>query len=55
MGHDAPMSSKAARRPGWVRVVAVPVELDELDGALSGLVGLPTRLFWSGPAPETVR
>lgn len=55
MGHDDPMSSKAARRPGWVRPVAVPDSLNELDGALSGPVGLPTRMFWSGPAPETVR
>ncbi|MDN5917322.1 MAG: hypothetical protein L0I76_19860 [Pseudonocardia sp.] len=49
------MSSKATRRPGWVRVVVVPHSLDELDGALSGLIGLPTRMFWSGPAPATVR
>lgn len=48
-------NAAAARRPGWVRAVAVPDSLDELAGALSGHIGLPTRLFWSGPAPDAVR
>ena len=51
----APMSSAAARRPGWGRAVAVPDSLDQLTGTLTGIVGLPTRMFWSGPAPEAVR
>jgi hypothetical protein len=44
-----------ASRPGWVRDVAVPLDLEELRGRLSGLVALPARLFWSGPDPRAVR
>jgi hypothetical protein len=42
-------------RPGWVRDVPVPATLDELRGALTGLVALPPLLFWSGPDPRRVR
>ena len=42
-------------RPGWVRDVQVPRDLDELRGAVEGVVGLPARLFWSGPDPRSVR
>ncbi len=42
-------------RPGWVRDVPVPAALGELRGGLSGLVALPSRLFWSGPDPRSVR
>jgi hypothetical protein len=44
-----------AARPGWVRDVPVPHALDELRGSLTGSVGLPARLFWSGPHPRSVR
>jgi len=30
--------------------VAVPESLDELTGSLDGVVALPLRLSWSGPA-----
>jgi hypothetical protein len=33
----------------------VPVALTELHGRLHGVVGLPARLFWSGPDPRAVR
>lgn len=52
------MSSDVAptsRRPGWVRDVSVPHALDELRGSLEGRIGLPARLFWSGPNPREVR
>ncbi len=29
--------------------------LDELRGTLTGVIGLPARLFWSGPGPRAVR
>jgi hypothetical protein len=48
-------SDKSAVRPGWVRDVALPRALDELHGPLSGTVGLPARVFWSGPDPRAVR
>jgi hypothetical protein len=35
--------------------VSVPHALDELRGSLQGSVGLPARLFWSGPNPRDVR
>lgn len=35
--------------------MAVPRALDELRGPLTGTVGLPTTLFWSGPRPRAVR
>ena len=44
-----------AARPGWVRDVPVPRALDELRGPTTGIVGLPARLFWSGPNPRAVR
>lgn len=33
----------------------MPHGLDELRKALHGSVGLPARLFWSGPHPRDVR
>lgn len=33
----------------------MPRELDELHGALAGVVELPPELFWSGPDPRAVR
>jgi hypothetical protein len=42
-------------RPGWVRDVLVPHTLSELRGPLVGSVGLPARMFWSGPDPRAVR
>lgn len=47
--------ASSVSRPGWVRDVAVPRELGELRGKLSGVVALPARLFWSGPDPRGVR
>ena len=44
-----------AARPGWKRDVPVPRDLSELRGATAGIVGLPARLFWSGPDPRAVR
>jgi hypothetical protein len=38
-----------------MREAAVPAGLDELRGPLRGMVGLPARLFWSGPDPRGVR
>jgi hypothetical protein len=35
--------------------VSVPRTLNELRGSLQGGVGLPARLFWSGPNPREVR
>jgi hypothetical protein len=35
--------------------VAVPHALDELQGEMDGIVGLPARMFWSGPDPRAVR
>jgi hypothetical protein len=46
---------RLAARPGWVRDVPVPRALNELRGPLTGVVGLPARLFWSGPDPRAVR
>jgi|SRR5882724_5832304 len=43
------------RHPGWVRDVPVPRSLDELNGPLGGVIGLPARIFWSGPDPRAVR
>lgn len=56
-GHDAPMSARESpgARPGWIPDVPVPRALHELDGPLTGSVGLPARLFWSGPRPRDVR
>jgi hypothetical protein len=33
----------------------VPQVLGELRGPLHGSIGLPARLFWSGPNPRAVR
>lgn len=41
-------------RPGWVREVELPRDLDELRGPTTGVVRLPLRIYWSGPAPENV-
>jgi len=46
---------RSTTRPGWVRDVPVPDALDELQGPLTGHVGLPASLFWSGPRPRAVR
>jgi hypothetical protein len=43
------------RQPGWVRDTPVPGSLDELNGPLAGVIGLPARIFWSGPNPRAVR
>lgn len=55
--HDEVVSGDghSAARPGWIRDVPVPRALDELGGPLVGSVGLPARLFWSGPRPREVR
>lgn len=45
----------AGARPGWVRDVMVPHALDELRGPVHGDLGLPARMFWSGPDPRSVR
>jgi hypothetical protein len=50
---DAPITP--APRPGWEQETPTPAALDELRGPLHGLVGLPARLFWSGPDPRRVR
>jgi len=34
--------------------VIVPGTLDDLRGRLDGVIGLPGRLFWSGPDPRRV-
>jgi hypothetical protein len=55
-GHARTVTGEPAvrGRPGWVRDVAVPRDLGELRGPLTGRVRLPLRLYWSGPAPEQV-
>jgi hypothetical protein len=35
--------------------MAMPGALEELRGPVAGVVGLPARLFWSGPNPRAVR
>ena len=47
--------NRSAERPGWVRDAELPRALTELAGPLTGEVGLPARLFWSGPEPRSVR
>src|SRR5690349_17712251 len=42
-------------RPSWSKDVQVPHDLAELHGPTTGSVGLPARLFWSGPDPRSVR
>lgn len=54
MGYMA-SSRRSTPRPGWVRDVAVPTTLDDLRGPLTGHVGLPASVFWSGPQPRAVR
>ena len=51
------MSSSDAQptRPGWRRDPALPASLDELEGPLSGEVGLPLHIFWSGDDPSSAR
>jgi len=41
-------------RPGWIREVELPRDLDELRGPTSGRIRLPLRLYWSGPDPQSV-
>jgi hypothetical protein len=48
-------AAASASRPGWIRDVPVPHDLDQLRGRLSGTIALPARLFWSGPDPRAVR
>ena len=48
-------SQGSTPRPGWVRAVAVPTTLEDLRGPLTGHVGLPASVFWSGPQPRAVR
>lgn len=57
VGHDGVVAGdgRPGVRPGWVRDVPVPRALDELRGPLTGSVGLPAALFWSGPRPRAVR
>lgn len=52
---DVSTTGRPGARPGWVRDVPVPRVLDELRGPLTGSVGLPAGLFWSGPRPRAVR
>lgn len=47
--------NRSTARPGWVRNAELPHALTELAGGLSGEIGLPARLFWSGPEPREVR
>ncbi len=42
-------------RPGWERDPELPESLEELQGPLSGSVGLPIRIFWSGADPRARR
>lgn len=42
-------------RPGWRRDSVLPASLTELDGPLSGEVGLPLHVFWSGADPGAAR
>ena len=58
MLHDGGVTSDDARtapRPGWQRDPDLPASLDELQGPLSGSVGLPLWIFWSGSDPGSVR
>lgn len=50
-GDDA----RARTRPGWQRDPELPRSLDELQGPLTGSVGLPIWIFWSGSDPQSVR
>jgi hypothetical protein len=50
-----PGGTARGARPGWVRDAPIPRALDELHGPLHGEVGLPARVFWSGPNPRAVR
>lgn len=51
MSTAAPWSWRpTVREHGWERPVAVPESLNELTGSLVGVVTLPLRLSWSGPA-----
>ncbi len=52
---DQAPRDRSAARPGWVRDAPVPRALDELRDALTGVVDLPVRLFWSRPDPRAVR
>jgi hypothetical protein len=48
-------SNAQPTRPGWRRDPVLPASLDELDGPLSGEVGLPLHVFWSGGDPAATR
>lgn len=55
--HYGGVSSSDAQptRPGWRRDPALPASLAELAGPLSGEVGLPLHVFWSGADPGAAR
>jgi hypothetical protein len=48
-------SGASDARPGWVRDAPVPHAFSELRGSLHGNIGLPARMFWSGPNPRAIR
>jgi hypothetical protein len=48
-------TQRPATRPGWHRDVPVPRALTDLHGPTTGSIGLPARLFWSGPRPREIR
>jgi hypothetical protein len=52
---DMAHSGAPGARPGWVRDAPVPHALSELRGSLRGNIGLPARMFWSGPNPRAIR
>jgi hypothetical protein len=47
-------ASLGARNGGWHRPVAVPSGLGSLQGALSGRVQLPLRVYSSGAGPGRI-
>jgi hypothetical protein len=44
-------STFGPRRGGWRRPVALPADLAELRGPLTGMVGLPLSIYASGQGP----
>lgn len=55
--HDGRVTSSDAHatRPGWRRDPVLPSSLAELQGPLTGEVGLPLHVFWSGDDPAAAR
>jgi hypothetical protein len=47
--------AQSTRWPGWRREPELPASLEELQGPLTGEVGLPLRIFWSGGEPGARR